>query len=141
MPKEELKKETEEKLKQEVLDWVDNEFRNKLSKLLNNYGWDNTCETPDHILADYIVSCLENYCATTAKNIAWHSVWKKNVLQSKRTRISKEEQRKNNGLEEQLTKAKELLTTYKDFLEYDGLTTRLGNLYDRTVQFLRRVNK
>jgi len=36
-----------------------------------------------------------------------------------------------------LTEAKDLLITYKDFLEYDALTTRLGNLYDRTVRFLK----
>lgn len=58
-------------------------FRNELTKLLNNYGWDNACETPDKILADYIVSCLENYCATTAKNRAWHSVWKREQKQVK----------------------------------------------------------
>lgn len=38
-----------------------------------------------------------------------------------------------------LTKAKELLKTYKDFIEYEGLSTRLGKTYDRTVQFLKDI--
>ena len=47
-------------------------FKKELTGLLNRYGWDNACETPDFILADYVETCLKNYCSTTTCNIAWH---------------------------------------------------------------------
>lgn len=53
------------------------EFKKELTSLLNRYGYDTACETPDHILADYIGKCLENYCATIQLNIAWHNSWKR----------------------------------------------------------------
>lgn len=40
-----------------------------------------------------------------------------------------------------LTKAKELLKTYKGFIEYEGLSTRLGKTYDKTVQFLKEIGE
>ena len=54
-----------------------NEFKKELTSLLNRYGLDNACETPDYILADYVDGCLKNYCSTIAVNIAWHK-WRKN---------------------------------------------------------------
>lgn len=56
---------------------IDEKFKKELTSLLNRYGYDTTCETPDYILADYIGKCLENYCATIQLNIAWHTGWKK----------------------------------------------------------------
>ena len=53
------------------------EFKKELTSLLNRHGWDNACETPDHILADYVEKCLCNYCSTISRNIAWHSSWKR----------------------------------------------------------------
>lgn len=52
-------------------------FKNELTNLLNRYGYDTACDTPDHILADYIGMCIENYCATIQLNIAWHTNWKR----------------------------------------------------------------
>lgn len=51
-------------------------FKKELTSLLNRYGYDTVCEAPDYILADYIGKCLENYCATTQLNIAWHDLRK-----------------------------------------------------------------
>ena len=51
-------------------------FKKELTSLLNRYGWDGACETPDHILADYVERCLNNYCSTIGINMAWHN-WKK----------------------------------------------------------------
>lgn len=53
------------------------DFKKELTSLLNRYGWDNACETPDHILADYVERCLTNLCSTMGRNIAWHSSWKR----------------------------------------------------------------
>lgn len=52
-------------------------FKEELTNLLNRYGYDTTCDTPDYILADYIGKCLENYCAVIQSNIAWHTGWKR----------------------------------------------------------------
>ena len=53
------------------------DFKKELTSLLNRYGWDNDCETPDHILADYVERCLTNLCSTIGRNIARHSSWKR----------------------------------------------------------------
>lgn len=70
MTKEKLKQEAENK-DREV------EFKKELTSLLNRHGWDDACETPDHILADYVEKCLCNYCSTISRNIAWHTGWKR----------------------------------------------------------------
>ena len=52
-------------------------FKKELTSLLNRYGWDNTCETPDHILADYVEMSLKNYSEIMCQNIDWHSSWER----------------------------------------------------------------
>ena len=37
------------------------EFTKELEALLNKYGADTECGTPDYILAEYLTSCLETY--------------------------------------------------------------------------------
>ena len=46
------------------------DFKKELASLLNRYSWDNACETPDHILADYVERCLTNLCGTINQDIA-----------------------------------------------------------------------
>ena len=58
---------------------TDENFKKDLTSLLNRYSWDNACETPDYILADYLEKCLTVYCATIARNIVWHSNWKRSL--------------------------------------------------------------
>lgn len=53
------------------------DFKKELASLLNRYSWDNACETPDHILADYVERCLTNLCGTINQDIAWHENWKR----------------------------------------------------------------
>lgn len=53
------------------------DFKKELTSLLNRYSWDNACETPDHILADYVENCLKNLCSTMALDIAWHNGWER----------------------------------------------------------------
>ena len=52
-------------------------FKKELTSLLNRYGYDTVCETPDYLLADYVERCLANYSSTIGENIAWHSTWKR----------------------------------------------------------------
>jgi hypothetical protein len=58
-------------------DFNEKGFKKELTSLLNRYGWDSACETPDHILADYVERCMTNLCSTMGKTIAWHSSWKR----------------------------------------------------------------
>lgn len=55
---------------------MENCFKKELTSLLNRYEWDNACETPDFILADYVESCLQSFLVTIKKDISWHSSWK-----------------------------------------------------------------
>ena len=41
------------------------EFKKDLCNLINKHSLENGSETPDHILADYLVSCLKNFNETT----------------------------------------------------------------------------
>lgn len=60
------------------------------------------------------------------------------VLKGLEMKVLKDSHRdRANKTQDQLTKAKELLKTYKDFIEYEGLSTRLGKTYDKTEQFLK----
>lgn len=42
------------------------EFKSKLEVLINSCGIDNDLNTPEFILVDYIVSCLDNFKRTNA---------------------------------------------------------------------------
>jgi len=53
------------------------DFKKELAVLLNCYGWDTACDTPDYILATYLDNMLNDYCAVMARNIAWHTDWKR----------------------------------------------------------------
>jgi len=48
----------------------------ELQKLLNKYSEDNKCNTPDFILAKYLIGCLDAFEVATGANIEWHSSWK-----------------------------------------------------------------
>lgn len=40
---------------------VDGTFEKRLEELINIYGLDDQCNTPDYLLADYLIGCLQNY--------------------------------------------------------------------------------
>jgi len=42
---------------------VNSGFREQLRDLLNHYSMENGSNTPDYILADYLISCLRTYDA------------------------------------------------------------------------------
>lgn len=45
-----------------------------LTAVLNKFCVDNSCNTPDFILADYLVNCLTTYNRISTWNKKWHSV-------------------------------------------------------------------
>jgi hypothetical protein len=49
------------------------EFENKLSDLINSCSLDNRFNTPDFILARYLVSCLLSYDEANVQNRKWHN--------------------------------------------------------------------
>ena len=48
-------------------------FKKDLSGLINAFGLDNDANTPDYILADYLMDCFNVYRATKEANDRWHS--------------------------------------------------------------------
>lgn len=44
----------------------------ELTKLLNRYSRENASETPDYILADYMLGCLEAFERAVVERDRWH---------------------------------------------------------------------
>ena len=44
----------------------------QLSKIMNNYGIDTERNTPDYILAEYLIDCLKSYKKIQDANMSWH---------------------------------------------------------------------
>lgn len=56
------------------------EITTALSKLLNEHGIDSQTDTPDYILANYLVECLEAYVkAIDARRAWWGKIYFPNV--------------------------------------------------------------
>jgi len=58
-------------------------FTIALSALLNRYSLESGSSTPDFILAEYLVGCLENFDKTMAKRSNWYNEPKKEFEQLK----------------------------------------------------------
>jgi hypothetical protein len=52
-------------------------FGEELQILINTFSQDNASDTPDFILADYMLACLESYHAATRRRDKWygHTPW------------------------------------------------------------------
>lgn len=48
------------------------EFRVNLTSLLNTYSCENGSDTPDFVLAGYILRCLNNFDLTTIEREKWN---------------------------------------------------------------------
>lgn len=48
-------------------------FRTEVRGLVNRLSIDGECNTPDFILADYLVNCLQNYAEITKLRDVWHT--------------------------------------------------------------------
>lgn len=53
---------------------VENEFRTELKHLLNKHSIEGASNTPDHVLADYLIRCLDNFTETTQNRESWYGV-------------------------------------------------------------------
>ena len=42
----------------------DGDFRRELTQLINRYSIDNSYNTPDYILSDYLIKCMRTYKET-----------------------------------------------------------------------------
>jgi hypothetical protein len=47
-------------------------FREELAALLNSYSLENGSNTPDFILADYLIECLTAFNNTVNNRTRWH---------------------------------------------------------------------
>ena len=47
-------------------------FRHELTSLLNRFSRENVSDTPDYLLADYMIRCLDAYEHITQARDAWH---------------------------------------------------------------------
>lgn len=54
-------------------------FKQELESILNKYSKENGSNTPDFILAEYLIGCLENYDKTLKARDKWFGidVWNK----------------------------------------------------------------
>jgi hypothetical protein len=48
------------------------DFEKELSNLINRYNQENASDTPDFILAQYLLGCLETFSETTKARDLWY---------------------------------------------------------------------
>jgi len=53
------------------------EFEKKLSDLINTHSVENGSNTPDFLLASYLMGCLENWTTVTRARDRWYGVTKR----------------------------------------------------------------
>lgn len=54
-------------------DMITRTLHNDLSDLLNSYSEENKSDTPDYILASYLISCLNNFNSAVNERKDWHN--------------------------------------------------------------------
>ena len=47
------------------------DLRGELEEVINNHSLENGSNTPDYILADYLLGCLENFDDATRRRNKW----------------------------------------------------------------------
>lgn len=47
-------------------------LRKEMAACLNRYSAENGCDTPDFILADYLLKCLEAFDSATLRRSQWY---------------------------------------------------------------------
>lgn len=51
-----------------------NDFRSEIKALINKHSMENSSNTPDYILADYLIRCIDNFTETTQVREEWYGV-------------------------------------------------------------------
>jgi hypothetical protein len=46
-------------------------FKKELAELINKYSMENGSDTPDFILASYLIGCLDNYAKIVNERDGW----------------------------------------------------------------------
>lgn len=49
-------------------------FKQELTALINRYNMDNRSNTPDFILAEYLLECLKSFNSASIKREHWYGV-------------------------------------------------------------------
>lgn len=49
----------------------------ELAEVINRNSMENECNTPDHILAEYLYGQYEQYCKAVQSTINWHNCCEK----------------------------------------------------------------
>jgi hypothetical protein len=65
-------------------------FCHKLTALLNEYSMENGSDTPDYILAQYLVNCLAAYNIAVQARDRWHSFEPFREIRDAKTRVDGE---------------------------------------------------
>lgn len=47
-------------------------FRKELQELLNRHSMENGCDTPDFLLADYLIGCLAAFNSAVNQRATWY---------------------------------------------------------------------
>jgi len=55
------------------------DFKREMINLINKHSRENTSNTPDFILADYLLNCLAAYESATNQRDAWYNIGKKAI--------------------------------------------------------------
>lgn len=63
---EEIKEEIERDVNRQI------EFRRELEHLINRYSMENGSNTPDFMLAEYLIGCLKNFDLIVNKRTQWY---------------------------------------------------------------------
>jgi len=58
------------------LNYLKDEFRKDLIYIINKYSLENDSDSPDWLLAQYIISCLGNFDSTVRGREIWHGRYK-----------------------------------------------------------------
>lgn len=53
---------------------LENDFRIELQQLINKHSVEGSSNTPDFILTDYLIRCIDNFTETTQAREAWYGV-------------------------------------------------------------------
>jgi len=52
---------------------VEPSFKRRLSNLINEFSLENKSSTPDFILSNYLIRCLDNFDETSDEKSSWFS--------------------------------------------------------------------
>jgi hypothetical protein len=70
---------------------MNEEFKKELQSLINKHSIENDSDTPDYILAEYLMGCLDSFNNTTKRRDTWYG-FKPWLREKKRKAIGRNQQ-------------------------------------------------